>query len=291
MVKRRYNDFRKAQREIKEELGGRLAKLPGLYPKMFVSHTKPKFIERRRETLEKYLKALHDMNVGSKALERFLTEERMAVKNIFDLILLTDDESKKPRLQSLTNSLEGVSWYLDGHEKKCEHNNFRPPPRPRTKPPPLPKTPIPSKTPSMQNPPYTVLPMAKWVQARRELVEEEKKLRIQVESLAKRRKALPWVKVTKEYKFIGKEGQQSLEELFEGKDELRLYHIARSSKNCEKWYLTIETNNWQFRYRWVDAVRQSSKAKVVIITGCPKFYEKLVDISEVVRIIMQSPHS
>jgi len=200
------------------------------------------------------------MNVRSKALQRFLTESSMEARNIFDLIVMNDTESKEPRLQSTTNSLEDVSWYQDGYDdKKGEHNTIRPPPKPRSKPPPLPKTPVPSRTWSMhalpgpnpgsrvQNLPNTVLPRAKWAQVRQELLEEERKLRIQVESLAKRRRNLPWVKVTKDYQFTGKGEHRNLEELFEGKDELRLYHIARSHNDCEKWY------------RWVDAVRQTSK--------------------------------
>ncbi len=56
-----------------------------------------------------------------------------------------------------------------------------------------------------------------WLMERIELLEAEKELTRRSDELARRRQALPWVPVEKEYRLETDEGSVSLEELFRGR--------------------------------------------------------------------------
>jgi predicted dithiol-disulfide oxidoreductase (DUF899 family) len=73
-------------------------------------------------------------------------------------------------------------------------------------------------------PPSVVSPEA-WLTARRELLREEKEFTKARDRLAARRRALPWVKVTKTYAFEGPDGRLSLADLFAGRSQLIVYHF------------------------------------------------------------------
>jgi predicted dithiol-disulfide oxidoreductase (DUF899 family) len=64
-----------------------------------------------------------------------------------------------------------------------------------------------------------------WLAARVELLEAEKELTRKSDELARRRQALPWVRVDKEYRFDTDEGQASLADLFRGRSQLLIYHF------------------------------------------------------------------
>src|SRR6266850_4308112 len=64
-----------------------------------------------------------------------------------------------------------------------------------------------------------------WLAARLELLEGEKELTRRSDELARRRQALPWVRVDKEYKFETDEGSASLPDLFKGRSQLLVYHF------------------------------------------------------------------
>jgi predicted dithiol-disulfide oxidoreductase (DUF899 family) len=64
-----------------------------------------------------------------------------------------------------------------------------------------------------------------WLAARVELLAEEKELTRRSDELARRRQALPWVPVEKEYVFDTGEGKKTLAELFDGRDQLLVYHF------------------------------------------------------------------
>ena len=64
-----------------------------------------------------------------------------------------------------------------------------------------------------------------WIEARQTLLAEEKKLTRQRDELSARRRALPWVKIDKDYVFEGPDGNKTLEELFSGKSQLIVYHF------------------------------------------------------------------
>jgi predicted dithiol-disulfide oxidoreductase (DUF899 family) len=64
-----------------------------------------------------------------------------------------------------------------------------------------------------------------WLEARRELLAAEKEHMREGDALARRRGALPWVRVEKEYRFETDEGQRTLAELFDGRSQLLVYHF------------------------------------------------------------------
>jgi len=64
-----------------------------------------------------------------------------------------------------------------------------------------------------------------WLAARLELLGAEKALTRCSDDLARRRQALPWVRVDKEYRFETDEGSASLADLFRGRSQLLVYHF------------------------------------------------------------------
>lgn len=64
-----------------------------------------------------------------------------------------------------------------------------------------------------------------WLAARLELLEDEKELTHRGDELARKRQALPWVRVGKEYRFETDEGSASLADLFRGRSQLLVYHF------------------------------------------------------------------
>jgi predicted dithiol-disulfide oxidoreductase (DUF899 family) len=66
---------------------------------------------------------------------------------------------------------------------------------------------------------------AEWLAARRELLAEEKEYTRRGDELAQRRRALPWVRVDKDYRFDTENGQASLKDLFRGRSQLLVYHF------------------------------------------------------------------
>jgi predicted dithiol-disulfide oxidoreductase (DUF899 family) len=64
-----------------------------------------------------------------------------------------------------------------------------------------------------------------WLDARLELLDAEKALTRQSDELAKRRRALPWVRIDKDYVFDTEAGKQSLRDLFAGRSQLLVYHF------------------------------------------------------------------
>jgi predicted dithiol-disulfide oxidoreductase (DUF899 family) len=64
-----------------------------------------------------------------------------------------------------------------------------------------------------------------WLKARLELLGAEKELTRASDDLARRRQALPWVKVDKDYRFETEQGEASLKDLFRGRSQLIVYHF------------------------------------------------------------------
>ena len=64
-----------------------------------------------------------------------------------------------------------------------------------------------------------------WLAARLELLEAEKALTRQSDELARRRQALPWVPIDKDYRFETDAGEASLRDLFAGRSQLMVYHF------------------------------------------------------------------
>ena len=64
-----------------------------------------------------------------------------------------------------------------------------------------------------------------WLTARLELLDAEKELTRRGDELARKRQALPWVRVEKEYRFDTEQGRASLADLFRGRSQLLVYHF------------------------------------------------------------------
>ena len=64
-----------------------------------------------------------------------------------------------------------------------------------------------------------------WLKARLDLLQAEKNHVRQADELARRRQALPWVRVGKDYSFDAELGKASLQDLFRGRSQLLMYHF------------------------------------------------------------------
>src|SRR5262249_17168386 len=80
-----------------------------------------------------------------------------------------------------------------------------------------------------------------WLAARVRLLAKEKEFTRQRDQLSEERRALPWVKVQKEYVFDGPNGRETLSQLFRGRSQLLIYHFMYGTdwnegcKNCSFW--------------------------------------------------------
>jgi predicted dithiol-disulfide oxidoreductase (DUF899 family) len=73
--------------------------------------------------------------------------------------------------------------------------------------------------------PHPIATREQWLAARLDLLEAEKELVRRSDELAKRRQALPWVPVEKEYRFETQDGPATLADLFAGNSQLLVYHF------------------------------------------------------------------
>ena len=64
-----------------------------------------------------------------------------------------------------------------------------------------------------------------WLKQRIALLAEEKELTRRSDALAEKRRALPWVRIDKDYKFQAEKGAVSLIDLFQGRSQLIVYHF------------------------------------------------------------------
>src|SRR5882724_3102116 len=72
---------------------------------------------------------------------------------------------------------------------------------------------------------HKVVSEKEWLVARKKFLVEEKKFSKLRDQLNQKRRALPWVKVSKEYLFEGPHGPETLADLFCGKSQLIVYHF------------------------------------------------------------------
>ena len=64
-----------------------------------------------------------------------------------------------------------------------------------------------------------------WLAARLYLLEAEKELTRLRDQIARERRALPWVRIEKDYAFDTPEGRRTLADLFEGRSQLLVQHF------------------------------------------------------------------
>ena len=88
---------------------------------------------------------------------------------------------------------------------------------------------------------HPIVSQAEWLGARLRLLAKEKEFTRQRDQLSEERRALPWVKVEKEYVFDGPNGREALPQLFQGNSQLLIYHFMYGTdwnegcKNCSFW--------------------------------------------------------
>jgi predicted dithiol-disulfide oxidoreductase (DUF899 family) len=86
-----------------------------------------------------------------------------------------------------------------------------------------------------------IVSSAEWIEARKQLLAEEKEFNRLRDRLSQRRRDLPWEAVTKEYSFDGPNGKRTLAELFDGRSQLIVYHFMfapdweEGCKSCSFW--------------------------------------------------------
>ena len=72
---------------------------------------------------------------------------------------------------------------------------------------------------------HAIVSQAEWLAARKALLAKEKEFTKARDALSAARRALPWVKVEKNYVFDGPAGKQTLADLFDGRSQLIVYHF------------------------------------------------------------------
>ncbi|HEX4265895.1 MAG TPA: thioredoxin family protein [Verrucomicrobiae bacterium] len=72
---------------------------------------------------------------------------------------------------------------------------------------------------------HKVVSRKTWLAARVKFLKAEKALTRQSDELARKRQELPWVKITKPYRFDTDDGAASLGDLFQGRSQLLIYHF------------------------------------------------------------------
>ena len=73
--------------------------------------------------------------------------------------------------------------------------------------------------------PAKIVSQEEWLAARRALMTKEKAHMREGDALAAERRALPWVKVEKDYRFETTGGPKTLAELFDGRGQLIVHHL------------------------------------------------------------------
>ncbi len=67
-----------------------------------------------------------------------------------------------------------------------------------------------------------------WLTARKALFEKERTMTHALDELRAARRQLPWVRIDKPYVFEGAEGPRTLDDLFDGRSQLAIYHFMLS---------------------------------------------------------------
>jgi len=101
---------------------------------------------------------------------------------------------------------------------------------------------------------------AEWLVARRDLLTREKELTQLRDEVSRHRRELPWVKIDKDYVFDGPKGKETLVELFDGRNQLVVYHFMlgpgweEGCKSCSYLADHFEGANWHLPHRDVTFV-------------------------------------
>jgi predicted dithiol-disulfide oxidoreductase (DUF899 family) len=95
---------------------------------------------------------------------------------------------------------------------------------------------------------HMIVAHEQWIEARKELLAEEKRFTTLRDELSRRRRELPWEAVDGEYVFEGPNGTQTLPELFDGRSQLVVYHFMfdpewdEGCPHCSFWADNFDPN-------------------------------------------------
>lgn len=81
--------------------------------------------------------------------------------------------------------------------------------------------------------PHKIVSQNEWLSARKALLAKEKELTRLRDRISEERRALPWVKVEKEYVFDTPKGKKTLSDLFEGRSQLIIKHFMLAPGQME----------------------------------------------------------
>ena len=88
---------------------------------------------------------------------------------------------------------------------------------------------------------HEVVSKGEWVEARKRLLAKEKEFTRMREQLSAERRALPWMRIDKDYTFDGPNGRETLAQLFGDRSQLVVYHFMFAPewevgcKSCSFW--------------------------------------------------------
>ena len=88
---------------------------------------------------------------------------------------------------------------------------------------------------------HRIVDRAEWLTQRQSLLVEEKAHMRAGDALAEKRRALPWVRIDRDYRFDTVRGRETLADLFGGKGQLAVYHFMlgvdweQGCKSCSFW--------------------------------------------------------
>jgi predicted dithiol-disulfide oxidoreductase (DUF899 family) len=107
---------------------------------------------------------------------------------------------------------------------------------------------------------HRIVPHRQWIDARKQLLREERAFTRLRDRLSARRRALPWERVDKEYVFDGSDGKETLPELFDGRRQLVVYHFMfppeweAGCPSCSFWADNFDDNIVHLAHRDVTMV-------------------------------------
>ncbi len=110
---------------------------------------------------------------------------------------------------------------------------------------------------------HRVVSSEQWLKARKRLLAKEKDFTRRRDKLSAARRALPWEAVTKEYEFVGRDGKQTLLELFDGRSQLVVYHFMfhpdwdAGCPHCSRWADSFNRAVVHLNYRDVTMIAVS----------------------------------
>ena len=91
-----------------------------------------------------------------------------------------------------------------------------------------------------------VVTQEEWTEARKNLLAKEKEFTRLRDELSRQRRELPWTRVNRNYAFDGPRGTQTLDDLFDGRSQLVVYHFMfdpdwdAGCQHCSFWADTFD---------------------------------------------------